>query len=388
MEHRGARAGNGVRRMTLVHGSQRGSWALYLVLVLALGGRSAARAQACAEELRTLQALRQQVRAEVVAGNTTAALTLASRQKLERPPGYDYEGSTACQKWALEVANVHRASCSFERAREQLVSIKTEQPLAIDSVRSARERLSRSATAPLPCQDKKNLYLLCQPISDTGHDAWCVRSVEHDDRLEFPRDAWCKLVDEDGFELSTVNEGSEPTCREELEEQKRSQKQRVRAERRGAVAEAGSGIALLAAIAIPVSFVPQGTAKLLRRLDVIDKESYARLRHRSFRARQRVLPLLGVTALSVSALSSRFWWAGLLTAGCGVTADVMLAQHWHHPDKTRRSIGIATASLAAVAGLALNLETLGYSDTGSRYAFMPTLRVGVAQAELGLAGQF
>jgi hypothetical protein len=371
-------------------GARRTSLRVWAVLVaLAWGWHSEAQAQACSEELRTLQGFLQQLRAQVIDDKAAAAVALASTWKFEQPPGYDYENSAACRKWAIEVASLQRASCSFERAREQLKSIKTEQALAIDSLRTALERLSHAeGNAPFSCKDKKGLYLICKPISDTAPDAWCARSVEADDKLEFPRDAWCKLVDRDGVELSTVNEGSEPTCREELEAHERSEKLRLRAERRASVATAGTGIALLAAIAIPFTYVPLGTAKLLRRLGALDEYKYERFRHRSFRARQRVLPLLGVTALSVSALSSRFWWAGLLSAGSGVTADVLLAQHWHHYDKTRRSIGIAAACVGAVSGLVLNLETLGNSDTGGRYSFMPTLSVGTAHAELGLAGRF
>jgi hypothetical protein len=362
-----------------------GIWAV----LIALAWGSQARAQVCSEELRTLQGFLQQLRAEVVDDKPVAAVTLASTQTLEQPAGYDYENSAACRKWAIEVASLHRASCSFERAREQLKSIKTEQALAIDSLRAALERLSHgAASAPFSCKDRKDLYLICTPISDTAPDAWCARRVGTEDKLEFPRDAWCKLVDRDGVEVSTVNEGSEPTCREELAAHERSEKLRLRAERRASVATAGTGIALLAAIAIPFTYVPQGTAKLLRRLGALDKDRYDRLRHRSFRARQRVLPLLGVTALSLSSLSSRFWWAGLLTAASGVSADVLLAQHWHHPDKLRRGIGIAAACLGATGGLLLNLETLGYTDTSTGYSFMPTLRVGFAQAELGLAGRF
>jgi hypothetical protein len=359
-----------------------------VALVLALSWHGQARAQACSEELRTLQALQQRVRAEVVAGNTSAALALAAQRKLDPPAGYDFENSLACQKWALEVAQAQRASCSYERAREQLKSIKTEAPRAIDAIRTAQERLSRASSARFACKEKQDLFLVCEPTSDTASDAWCVRSVEHDDRLEFPRSAWCKLVDERGVEVSTVGDGYEPTCREDVREQERAARRHVRAERRASVATAGTGIAILAAVAIPVSFLPQGVAKLLRRVGALDRDNYERLRHRSFRARQRVLPLLGVTALSESALSSRFWWAGLLTAGCGVTADVMLAQHWHQPDKTRRAIGITTATLGAAAGLLLNLETLGHADTGPRHALVPTLSIGLAQAELGLAGRF
>jgi hypothetical protein len=139
---------------------------------------------------------------------------------------------------------------------------------------------------------------------------------------------------------------------------------------------------------IPLSFVPEGFAKLLRRLGALDNRNGERLRRRSFRARQRVLPLLGVNALAVSALSSRFWWAGILTTGCATTADVLLAQHWHHHDKTKRAIGIAAATVGATAGLVLNLETLSYADTGPRYVLMPTLSFGVAGAELGLVGRF
>lgn len=358
------------------------------MLVLALGTSSPAQAQACSEELRTLQELQQQIRTEVLAGNTSEALVLASRQKLELPAGYDFENNPSCQKWALEVVHVHRASCSFDRARKQLESIKTSQPLAADKVRSELERLTHASTVPFTCKDKRDLQLICQPISDGDADAWCARDVAHDDRLDFPRNAWCKLVDREGVELSSVSEPSEPTCREELAAQKRAHRQRLRAERRTTVANTGSGIAVLAAIAIPISFVPQGTAALLRRIGVLDKDSGKRLSHNSFRARQRVLPLLAVTALSVSSLSSRFWWAGVLSAGCGVTADVMLAQHWHHHDKTRRAIGITTATLGAAAGLLLNLESSGYSDGPTRFAFMPTLSVGVAAAELGLAGRF
>jgi hypothetical protein len=367
-------------------GSRVAAWSLLLATLVAFTGR--AQAQVCNDELLALQALQQKLRAAVLAGNAAAAVSLASTQKLEPPPGYDFENQPQCRKWALEVANMHRASCAFEGARAQLKSIKTEQFLAIDALRSAIEGLSHSATAPFSCKDKQDLYLICEPISDSAPDAWCARRVEHDERLEFPRSAWCKLVDGHGVELSTVNEDSEPTCREELEQQKRAQRDQLRSQRRGTVAVAGTGIALMAAIAIPFSFVPEGTAKLLHRLHAIDHDSYRRLRHRSFRARQRVLPLLAVTALSVSSLSSRYWWAGVLAAGSGISADVLLAQHWHHHDPSRRNIGIATAALGAVAGLALNLETMGSSEAGSRYGMTPTLRVGIAQAELGIAGRF
>ncbi|HEX5659686.1 MAG TPA: hypothetical protein VFX59_20965 [Polyangiales bacterium] len=357
-------------------------------LVLASSWPSGARAQACAEALRTLQALQQQLRAEVLAGNITQALAVAARRRLEPPASYDFDNDPDCQKWALEVALAHRASCSFDQAREHLKSIQTEQPRAIDAIRSAQERLTRASSVPFTCKDKKSLFLVCEPSADTAAEAWCARAVEHDDRLQIPRSAWCKLVDEHGVEVSTVGDGYAPTCREDVLAEERAQRSRVRAERRASVATSGAGIAVLAAISIPLTFVPMGVAKLLRRLGALDEGSVERMRHRSFRARQRVLPLLGVTALSVAALSSRYWWAGLLTAGCGVTADVMLAQHWHHHDKTRRSIGIATATLGATAGLLLNLETLGWSEAGPRYTFLPTLRIGVAQAELGLAGRF
>jgi hypothetical protein len=358
------------------------------LILFVLAWSSHAQAQACSEELRTLQDLRQQLRAEVMSGNTLAAVTLAQKQNLDKPAGYDFDATSACQKWALELAFFHRASCSFERAREQLKSIETDQPRAIDLIRSTLEKFSHTARVPFSCKDKKSLYLICQPASDTAPDAWCARPVDADDELEIPRHAWCKLVDQNGVEVSSVDEGSEPTCREELEEQERANRRRLRAARRESVAVAGTGIALLAAAAVPISFVPEGVAKFLRRVGALDKQNVDRVHHRAVRARQRVLPLLGVTALSVSALSSRFWWAGVLSAGCGVTADVMLAQHWHQPDKLRRSIGIASAVLGAASGLVLNLETLGYSDSASRYTFMPTLSVGTAQAELGLAGRF
>lgn len=328
------------------------------------------------------------MRSEVIAGNMTAAIATASRQKLELPVGYDYEQSSSCQRWALEVAYVHRASCSFDLARKQLLSIRTEQPLAADSVRRALERVSHPSVVPFTCKDRKNLYLICQPASDSVPDAWCARRIEQDMTLEVPHDAWCKVVDEAGVEVSTISEGSDVSCREDVRSQEHVDTDRALAEPRSTIAGAGTSIALLAAAAVPVSFVPEGFAKLLRRLGVLDKRSGERLRHRSVRARQRVLPLLGVNALAVSALSSRFWWAGILTTGCGVTADVLLAQHWHHHDKTKRTIGIVAATLGASAGLVLNLETLSFADTGPRYVFMPTLRVGVASAELGLAGRF
>jgi hypothetical protein len=361
---------------------------LLALVALAMGWRVQARAQACNEELRALQDLRQEMRSEVIAGNMTAAVATASKQKLEPPVGYDYEQSSSCQRWALEVAYVHRASCSFDLARKQLQSIRTEQPLAADTVRRALERVSHPSVVPFACTDRKNLYLICQPASDSVPDAWCARRIEQDKTLEVPRDAWCKVVDEDGVELSTISEGSDVSCREDLRSQKRAERDRALAEGRSTIAGAGTSIALLAAVLVPFSFVPEGFAKLVRRLGALDKHGGERLRHRSFRARQRVLPLLGVNALAVSALSSRFWWAGILTTGCSTTADVMLAQNWHHHDKTRRAIGIAAATVGASAGLVLNLETLSYGDTGPRYAFMPTLSFGVAGAELGLVGRF
>ncbi|MET0283283.1 MAG: hypothetical protein ABW352_02395 [Polyangiales bacterium] len=364
------------------------AWAGLVALVLVSSWHAHARAQACSEELRTLQGLQQQLRAHILAGHTSEALAVAARRDLTTPPGYDHDGSTACQKWSIEVAEAHRASCSFERAREQLESIKTEDPRAIDRLRTARERLARSSSVPFTCKEKQNLFLICEPSSDTFADAWCVRQVDQAELLEVPRSAWCKLVDDRGVEVSTVGEGYAPTCREDVRAEQRAQRAQVRTERRASVATAGTGIAVLAAISIPLTFVPEGIAKLLRRTGALDRDSLQRLQHRSFRARQRVLPLLGVTALSVSALSSRFWYAGLLTAGCGISADVLLAQHWHQHDKTRRNIGITTASIGAVAGLLLNMETLGQADSGSRRAFLPTLSIGVAQAEVGVAGQF
>ncbi|HEY6879352.1 MAG TPA: hypothetical protein VI299_15100 [Polyangiales bacterium] len=361
---------------------------LLVASLVALHWHSLARAEACAQELRTLQELQRRIREEVLAGHTTEALAWASKQNLGTPAGYDFDNDVSCQKWAFEVAAAHRASCSFTRAREQLQGTRTDQPRAADALRAALERLSEASTVSFRCKDKKELRLICQPASDDHEDAWCARDVEQDDKLEFPRHAWCRLVDRDGVELSSVSEPTEPTCREELEAQRRAQRLYVRAQRRGSVATTGTGIAALAAIAVPVSFLPTGMVALLQRLGALDEGSGKRLRHNSRFARRRVLPLIGVTALSVSSLSSRYWWAGVLTAGCGVTADVMLAQHWRHPDPTRRAIGITTATVGAAAGLLLNLDTIGYSDTGSRFALMPTLSVGVAQAELGLAGRF
>ncbi len=365
---------------------QLGSWVVLLALVF--GWTSYAQGQACTEELRALQELRQQVRAEIIADHTKAALALLAKAKLETPLGYDFEDNLACQKWAIEVAYFHRASCSFERAREKLASIHTEDALAIDRLRTARQQLANSASLRFSCQEKRDLYLVCQPVSDNLPDAWCVASVEHTERLEFPRAAWCKLVDDRGVELSTVGEGYEPTCREDVRAEKRAQKRRQWSETRAGVATAGTGIAIMAVAAIPISYVPEGFAKMLRRFGALDKHSGGRLHHNSSFARKRVLPLIGVTALSVSSLSSRFWWAGILAAGSGITGDVLLAQSWRHGDTVRRNVGIAAACVGAAGGLVLNLETLGYSDTGSRFAYMPTLSVGVADAELGLAGRF
>jgi hypothetical protein len=113
--------------------------------------RPQAHAQACSEELRALQALRQEMRSEVIAGNVTAAIATASKQKIKPPVGYDYEQSSSCQRWALEVAYMHRASCSFDLSRKQLLSIRTEQPLAADSVRRALERVSHPSVVPFRC---------------------------------------------------------------------------------------------------------------------------------------------------------------------------------------------------------------------------------------------
>lgn len=359
-----------------------------ILLVLPVCWQPQARAQACSEELRALQDLRQQMRSEVISGNMTGAVATASKLELRPPVGYDYEQSSSCQRWALEVAYAHRASCSFDSSRKQLLSIRTEQPLAADTVRRALERVSHPSVVPFTCKDRKGLYLICQPASDSVPDAWCARRIEQDKTLEVPHDAWCKVVDEDGNELSTISEGSDVSCREDARTQNHANTDRALAEGRATIAGAGTSIALLAAAAVPLSFVPEGFAKLLRRLGALDRRSGERLRHRSFRARQRVLPLLGVNALAVSALSSRFWWAGILTTGCGVTADVLLAQHWHHHDKTKRTIGIVAATLGASGGLVLNLETLSFADTAPRHVFMPTLRLGVAAAELGLVGRF
>jgi hypothetical protein len=248
--------------------------------------------------------------------------------------------------------------------------------------------VSHPSVVPFTCKERKNLYLICQPASDSVPDAWCARRIEQDKTLEVPHDAWCKVVDEAGVEVSTISEGSDVSCREDVRAQEHTDTDRALAEGRSTIAGAGTSIALLAAAAVPVSFIPQGFAKLLRRLGALDKRNGERLRHRSFVARQRVLPLLGVNALAVSALSSRFWWAGILTTGCSVAADVLLAQHWQQHDKTKRTIGIVGATLGATAGLVLNLETLSFADTGPRYVFTPTLSLGVAGAELGLAGRF
>jgi len=185
-----------------------------------------------------------------------------------------------------------------------------------------------------------------------------------------------------------VGEGTGETCAGEQQAYIDAEKIRVRAERRGSVAGAGTFIALMAAFAVPATFMVQGTANLLERVNVLDESDLARMRHRAYRARARVLPMIGVTALSVSSLSSRFWWAGVLTAGCGVSADVLLTQYWRHGGRAKRGIGITTAIIGASAGLVLDLETLGYADAGVRHVFMPTLKVGVAQLEVGVAARF
>jgi hypothetical protein len=185
-----------------------------------------------------------------------------------------------------------------------------------------------------------------------------------------------------------VGEGTEETCAGEQQAYTNAERLRVRAERRASVAGMGTFIALMAAFAVPATFVPVGVANMLVRLDVLHESSVLRMRHRAYLARAHVLPLIGVTALSVSSLSSRFWWAGVLTASCGVTADVLLTEYWRHGGRARRGIGIATATIGAAAGLVLDLETLGYSDARAWHAFMPTLKVGVAQLEVGVAGRF
>ena len=185
-----------------------------------------------------------------------------------------------------------------------------------------------------------------------------------------------------------VGEGTEETCAGDQQAYTDAETLRVRAERRSAVAGMGTFIALMSAFAVPATFVAQGTVNVLGRLHVLDQSTVARVRHRAYRARVRVLPLIGMTALSVTSLSSRFWWAGVLTAGCGVTADVLLTDYWRHGGRAQRGIGITTATIGAAAGLVLDLETLGYSDAGSWRAFMPTLKVGVARLEVGVAGRF
>jgi hypothetical protein len=187
---------------------------------------------------------------------------------------------------------------------------------------------------------------------------------------------------------SVVGEGTGEACAGDQQAYINAETLRVRSERRATVAGMGTFIALMSAFAVPATFVVQGTANMLWRLHVLEHSDVTRLHHRAYRARVRVLPLIGVTALSVSSLSSRFWWAGVLTAGCGVTADVMLTQYWRQGGRAKRGIGIATATVGAAAGLVLDLETLGYSDAGAWRAFMPTLKVGVAQVEVGLAGRF
>lgn len=185
-----------------------------------------------------------------------------------------------------------------------------------------------------------------------------------------------------------VGEGTEETCAGDQQAYVEAENVRVRAERRASVAAMGTFVALMAGIAVPVTLVPVGFAKMLERLDVVNESAVSRMRHRAYLARAHVLPLIGVTALSVTSLSSRFWWAGILAAGCGVTADVLLPQYWRHGGKARRGIGITTATLGAAAGLVLDLETLGYSDDRLWHALMPTLKVGVAQLEVGVAGRF
>ncbi|MDB4971685.1 MAG: hypothetical protein JWN48_26 [Myxococcaceae bacterium] len=185
-----------------------------------------------------------------------------------------------------------------------------------------------------------------------------------------------------------IGESSEETCPGDQQAYVDAETLRIRAERRASVASMGTFIALMSAFAVPATFVPQGVARTLRRLHIVQRSDVSRLQHRAYRARVRVLPMLGMTALSVTALSSRFWWAGILTAGCGVSSDVLLTEYWRHGGRAKRGIGIATASVGALAGLMLDLETLAYSDAGAWRAFMPTLKVGVAQVELGIAGRF
>jgi len=182
--------------------------------------------------------------------------------------------------------------------------------------------------------------------------------------------------------------GAEDPCTGDQSASTDPETQRVRAERRGSVAAMGTFIALMSAFAVPATFVPVGVASLLRRLHVLQQNDVRRLRHNAYRTRVRVLPLVGMTALSVTSLSSRFWWAGVMTASCGVSADVLLAHYWRHGGRAKRGIGIATATVAAAAGLALNIETLGNSEPGAARAFMPTLSVGIAQVEVGVVGSF
>jgi hypothetical protein len=207
-----------------------------------------------------------------------------------------------------------------------------------------------------------------------------------------PRALAQSCASEAGESIEQIGEGSgdggEEGCDGEQQAYTNAEAHRVRAQRRGSVAAMGTFIALMSAFAIPSTFVPPGVASVLERLSVLEQSDVSRVRHRAYRARVRVLPLLGMTALSVTSLSSRFWWAGVLTASCGITADVMLARYWRHGGRVERGIGIATATLGAAAGLVLNIETLGYSDVGAPRAFMPTLNVGVAQLEVGVAGRF
>ena len=357
---------------------------------LALGVASTAEAQACAAELRALEDLHEQMRTELAAGHAAAAAAIWSRHRLETPKGYAYEGNIPCQKWFREVGTDHRLGCFLERARDQFEDMQKRQSVAPSEVafQPALERVSRPASVSFSCQSKDELYLLCQPTAAGAPDSWCARRIDSQEMLEFPRDAACSVVDQAGDEVSTVVEGTELTCPDDLKSYTDAETQKVRAERRGTVAAAGTFIALMSAVAVPVTFVPQGVANLLRRLHVLHQSDASRLHHKAFRTRARILPLLGMTALSVSSLSSRFWWAGVLTAGCGITSDVLLGEYWHRGGSAKRAIGIATAVAGSVAGLTLNIETLTFSDVGAARAFVPTLRLGIAQLELGIAGRF
>jgi hypothetical protein len=373
-----------------------------LLFVLALASASVAQAQSCTAEAHALAELHQRMRADVMSHQAAAAAVVWSQHQLETPVGYSFENNVPCQTWAREVAYDALHGCALERAQDQLEDMQRRQAVTgpegdaspgareqgID-VRAALAQLARRSSVRFSCPGTDNLYLLCRPKSEAVPDAWCARRLEEDNTLELPADATCKVVDGDGADVMDVVTGPGLSCAAAPKSYPDSNKQRMRAERRASVAAMGTFVSLMAATAVPTTFVPLGLASFLRRIDVLDEGRFEQLRHRSYRARVRYLPLIGMTALSVSSLSSRFWWAGVLTAGCGISADVLLADYWRNGGSSKRTIGIATASVASLAGLLLDIETLAYSDVGtSHVALVPTLHVGTAQLELGLGGRF